>query len=243
MMNKDYFTFLNLTWYNEVIKKFISPQCSQYVLVALTRGRMVHSHKLLWEFLISKREWLINKELNSSKQKEQSEKERPKKLQKPAGLQLDERVESILKDTLHPEASKKTDEGKHKKKHGSISKSNKKHKQGNKQPMNQQLLPTQVPVALPTMFSQTQVAMLILCCKLHWFQFLVGFLLKNKKCSMWLFQLDNCHRSRTLNLVKEEETSIEDRVVVQLEEEGDAAGKLCEITRWEWCLKYGYCYS
>ena len=70
MMNKDYLTFMNITLYNEVIKKFISPQCSQYVLVALTRGGMVHSHKLLWEFLITKRERLINKELNTSKQKE-----------------------------------------------------------------------------------------------------------------------------------------------------------------------------
>ena len=69
MMNKDYLTFMNITLYNEVIKKFISPQSSQYVLVALTRGGMVHSQKLLWEFLISKREWLINKELNSTKQK------------------------------------------------------------------------------------------------------------------------------------------------------------------------------
>ena len=137
MMSKDYLTFMNITLYNEVIKKFISSQCSQYVLVALTRGGKVHSYKLLWEFLISKREWLINKELNSTKQKEQSEKERLKKLQKPAGLQVDERVDervdlrmtsavpvtvqSILKDTLHPEAFKKTDEGKHKKKHGSKS--------------------------------------------------------------------------------------------------------------------------
>ena len=55
MMNRDYLIFMNITLYNEVIKKFISPQCSQYVLVALTRGRMVHTHKLLWEFLISKR--------------------------------------------------------------------------------------------------------------------------------------------------------------------------------------------
>ena len=34
MMNKDYLIFMNITLYNEVIKKFISPQCSQYVLVA-----------------------------------------------------------------------------------------------------------------------------------------------------------------------------------------------------------------
>ena len=164
MMNTEYLIFMNITLYNEVIKKFISPQCSQYVLVALTRGGMVHTHKLLWEFLITKREWLCNKEQNTLKQKEQSEKERLLKLQKPAGQQVDERVDervdfrmtsavpetvqSILKDTLHPEAFKKTDEGKHKKKHGSKSNSNKKHKSGNKQ-NNQQLLPAQVPIAIP----------------------------------------------------------------------------------------------
>ena len=69
MMNKDYLIFMNVTLYNEMIKKFISLQCSQDVLSALTRGGMVHTHKLLWEFLIAKREWLINKDLNSSKQK------------------------------------------------------------------------------------------------------------------------------------------------------------------------------
>ena len=56
---------------------------------------MVFSHKLPWEFLISKGEWLINKEQNPTKQKEQSGKERLKKLQKPAGQQvdIDERVD------------------------------------------------------------------------------------------------------------------------------------------------------
>ena len=38
MMNKDYLIFMNITLYNEVIKKFISPQCSQYVLIAFTHG-------------------------------------------------------------------------------------------------------------------------------------------------------------------------------------------------------------
>ena len=69
MMNSEYLIFMNITFYNEVIKKFISPQCSQYFLVALTRGGMVHTHKLLWEFLITKREWLYNKEQNTFKQK------------------------------------------------------------------------------------------------------------------------------------------------------------------------------
>ena len=61
MMNKDYLVFMNITLYNELIKKFISPQCSQFVLVSLIRGGMVHANKLLWEFLIYKREWLCNK--------------------------------------------------------------------------------------------------------------------------------------------------------------------------------------
>ena len=34
MMNKDYLVFMNITLYNEVIKKHISPHCSQFVLVA-----------------------------------------------------------------------------------------------------------------------------------------------------------------------------------------------------------------
>ena len=50
MMNKDYLVFMNIMLYNEVIKKHISPQCSRFVLVALTRGGMVHTNKLLWEF-------------------------------------------------------------------------------------------------------------------------------------------------------------------------------------------------
>ena len=31
MMNTDYLVFMNITLYNEVIKKYISPQCSQYL--------------------------------------------------------------------------------------------------------------------------------------------------------------------------------------------------------------------
>ena len=84
---------MKITLYNEVIKKYISPQCSQFVLVALTRGGMVHTNKLLWEFLIGKREWLINKDINASKQTEQSELLKLKKLHKPAGQQVDERVD------------------------------------------------------------------------------------------------------------------------------------------------------
>ena len=55
MMNKDYLVFMNITLFNELIRKSISPQCSQFVIVALTRGGMVHANKLLWEFLIYKR--------------------------------------------------------------------------------------------------------------------------------------------------------------------------------------------
>ena len=75
--------------------------------------------------MISKREWLINKDMNATKQKEQSEMVRLKKLQKPTGQQVDERfenrmtsavpatVQSILKDTLNPEAFKKNDSEKY----------------------------------------------------------------------------------------------------------------------------------
>ena len=69
MMNTDYLVFMNITLYNEVIKKYISPQCSQFVIVALTRGGMVHTNKLLWEFLIGKCEWLISKDINASNRK------------------------------------------------------------------------------------------------------------------------------------------------------------------------------
>ena len=70
MMNRDYLVFMNMTLFNDLIKKSISPQCSQYVIIALTRGGMVHANKLLWEFLIYKREWLRNKEENMVKQNE-----------------------------------------------------------------------------------------------------------------------------------------------------------------------------
>ena len=93
MMNTDYLVSMNITLYNEVIKKYISPQCSQYVLVALTRGGMVHTNKLLWEFLIGKREFLLNQEINVTKQKEQAESARTQRLQRPAGQQVDERVD------------------------------------------------------------------------------------------------------------------------------------------------------
>jgi len=168
MMNTDYLVFMNITLYNEVIKKYISPQCSQYVLVALTRGGMVYSNKLLWEFLIGKREFLLNQEINATKQKQQAEAARLQKLQKPAGQQVDERVDervtqkmtsavpetvqSILKETLNPEAFKNTG-SKHKKKHGSRN-GNKKHKLGSKQESVQQPTPNAVSISSQNMAAQ-----------------------------------------------------------------------------------------
>ena len=165
MMNRDYLIFMNITLYNEVIKKFISPQCSQYVLIALTRGGMVHTHKLLWEFLIAKREWLINKDLNALKQKEQSEMNRLNKLQKPAGQQVDERVDewvddrmtstipvtmqSILKETLNPEAFNKTILKNRKKNMVQALIETKKHKSVIKQNTPQQLCLHQYPLQSP----------------------------------------------------------------------------------------------
>ena len=88
---------------------------------------------------------------------------RLKKLQNPAGQQVDARVDerfnqkmtsavpatvqSILKDTLNPNALKNTGFGKHKKKHGSRS-SIKKLKSGRKQNFTQQQLP--IPVSIAT---------------------------------------------------------------------------------------------
>ena len=75
--------------------------------------------QLLWEFLIYKREWLVNKELNIQKQKQQSELEKLEQnlMQKPTAQLIDERVDgrvdskmanpvpvtkpTILVDTLH----------------------------------------------------------------------------------------------------------------------------------------------
>ena len=172
MMNSDYLVFMNITLYNEVIKKHISPQCSQYVLVALTRSGMVYTNKLLWEFLIGKREFLQNQEINAMKQKEQAESSRLKKLQKSAGQQVDERVDarvtqkmtsavpetvqSILNETLNPNAFKNKG-SKHKKKHGSRS-GNKKHKSGLKQNDDVQPMPIPLAIANQSMAPQ-QIAM------------------------------------------------------------------------------------
>ena len=64
-------------------------------------------------------------------------------------------VQSILIDTLHPEAFKKTDSGKHKKKQCSRS-SNKKYKSGHKQNVTQQLLPSPVSFNVLNLLPQPQ---------------------------------------------------------------------------------------
>ena len=177
------------------------------------------------------------------KQKEQSEKERLLKLQKPAGQQVDERVDervdfrmtsavpetvqSILKDTLHPEAFKKTDEGKQKKKHGSKSISNKKHKHGSKQPNTQQILPSQVAVAMPSMLTQPQMASVntILPTPMVSILFHPDFQIKGLTYNMLLFRLEKCHLSPFRTSTEEEETSTGGLVVVLLDLEEDAAGE------------------
>ena len=145
---------MNITLFNELIKNAISPQCSQFVIVALTRGGMVHANKLLWEFLIYKKEWIRARDENISKQKEQAAAERLIKLQKSAKVQIDERVDerladkmdstvvatvqNILVDNLNPNAFKETGARKHKKKHGSKP-GDKKHKSGQNSLSNQQI--------------------------------------------------------------------------------------------------------
>ena len=57
---------------------------------------MVHANKLLWEFLIYKKEWLRNKEENIVQKKEQSAMEKLKKLQKPVSVQINERVDARI---------------------------------------------------------------------------------------------------------------------------------------------------
>ena len=96
MIKKDYLVFMNITLFNELIKDAISPQCSQFVIVALTRGGMVHTNKLLWEFLIQKKEWIRARDENIVKQKEQADADRLKKLQKSAQEQIDDRVDERI---------------------------------------------------------------------------------------------------------------------------------------------------
>jgi len=96
---------------------------------------MVHANKLLWEFLIYKKEWIRARDENIAKQKEQAAEERLKKLQKSTSAQIDERVDmrmadkmdstvvdtvqNILVDNLNSKAFKDNGARKHKKKHGS----------------------------------------------------------------------------------------------------------------------------
>ena len=96
---------------------------------------LVHANKLLWEFLIYKIEWLRAKDVNIVKQKEQAAAQRLKKLQKPASVQIDERVDArivdemdstvidtiqnILVDNLNSSAFKDNGSRKHKKRQGS----------------------------------------------------------------------------------------------------------------------------
>ena len=136
---------MKIALFNELIKDAISPQCSQFVIVALTRGGMVHTNKLLWEFLIQKKEWIRARDENIVKQKEQATADRLKKLQKSAQEQIDDRVDeriagkmdstvvatvqNILVDNLNSNAFKNTGPRQHKKKHGSKP-GDKKHKSG-----------------------------------------------------------------------------------------------------------------
>ena len=91
---------MNITLFQEIIQKAISPQCSQFVIVALTRGGIVYANKLFWEFLSYKKEWMRARDENIAKQKEQAAEERLKKLQKSASAQIDERVDAKIADKM-----------------------------------------------------------------------------------------------------------------------------------------------
>ena len=54
---------------------------------------MVYTNKLLWEFLLYKREWNRNKDVNIEKQKERATRAKLNQSQKPTGTQIDERVD------------------------------------------------------------------------------------------------------------------------------------------------------
>ena len=64
MMNHEYLTLMNITWFEEVIYKVIDPTSSQFVVVALERAGMVYGNKLLWELFIDKKLWTISQEVN-----------------------------------------------------------------------------------------------------------------------------------------------------------------------------------
>ena len=57
---------------------------------------MVHTNKLLWEFLIYKKEWHESKEENIVRQREQATMEKWKKMQKLVGVQIHERMDARI---------------------------------------------------------------------------------------------------------------------------------------------------
>ena len=113
--------------------------------------------------MIGKREFLNNQELNALKQKEQAESSCLKKLQKPAGQQVHERVDARITQKMTsaiPETVQKAFKNKgskHKKKHGCRS-GNKKHKSGQKQDADVQPMPIPVAISNQSMAPQ-QIAM------------------------------------------------------------------------------------
>ena len=64
------------------------------------QGGMVHANKLLWEFLIHKKEWIWARDKNISKQKEQATAEQMITMQKSAKVQIDETVDERLADKM-----------------------------------------------------------------------------------------------------------------------------------------------
>ena len=70
VMNRDYLKLINITLYQEVIAKNISPAVSQSVIVALARAGMVFISKGPLEIIISWRELIKKQKENSPKQKE-----------------------------------------------------------------------------------------------------------------------------------------------------------------------------
>ena len=70
IMNRDYLKLINVTLYQEVIAKNISPAVPQFVLVALASAGMVFISKGLLEIIISRREHIKKQKENSARQKE-----------------------------------------------------------------------------------------------------------------------------------------------------------------------------
>ena len=120
VMNKAYLTFINVTLYKEVISKFISPAVSQYVIVALARAGIVHSNKLIWEIIVTRRQFLRRQRQSAVKQKEDTLQKQLIQMQKSTEAQLEETVSgkidatvpntvsAILSTDLTPNAFKKS---------------------------------------------------------------------------------------------------------------------------------------